>query len=113
MSGKTDLKPFQFKPGHPKVGGRQVGGPREKVGRNFVKAIQKEFDEFGAEAIKIARIEQPVEFLKLVAKVGRIDGLDSNGNNTLVKISINRFFGDKPAVTNDGVSVADDDLSPE
>lgn len=109
----TDLKPYQFKPGHPRFGGRQVGSPREKVGRNFVKAIQKEFDEFGAEAIKIARIEQPVEFLKLVAKVGRIDGLDSNGNNTLVKISINRFFGDKPAVTIDGASVADDDLSPE
>ena len=49
-----------------------------------------------------------MEFLKLVAKVGRIDGLDSNGNNTLVKISINRFFAEEPTVTIDGASVADD-----
>jgi hypothetical protein len=109
----SKIKPYGFKPGHPKVGGRQVGGPREKVGRAFVKAVQAEFDEFGAEVIRIARIEQPVEFLKLVAKVGRIDQLDGNSGSALVRISINRFFDDKPAVTNDGVSVADDDLSPE
>ena len=47
----SKIKPYEFKPGHPKVGGRQVGGPREKVGRAFVRAVQAEFDEFGAEAI--------------------------------------------------------------
>ena len=100
----SKIKPYEFKPGHPKVGGRQVGGPREKVGRAFVRAVQAEFDEFGAEAIRIARIESPVEFLKLVAKVGRIDQLDGNSGSALVRISINRFFDDKPAVTIDGVS---------
>jgi hypothetical protein len=108
----SKIKPYEFKPGHPKVGGRQVGGPREKVGRAFVRAVQAEFDEFGAEAIRIARIESPVEFLKLVAKVGRIDAPENSGA-ALVKISINRFFDDKPAVTIDGVSVPDDDQPPE
>lgn len=108
---KKDLKQFQFKPGHPKVGGRIVES-RDKVGRAFIKAVQAEFDEHGAEALRIARIESPVEFLKLVAKVGRIDASDGNGGSALVKISINRFFDDKPAVTIDGVSVPDD-LPPE
>jgi hypothetical protein len=110
-ANKSNIAAHRFKPGHPKVGGRVVRS-RDKVGRNFVKAIQKEFEEHGEEVIRIARIEQPVEFLKLVAKVGRIDAPESSGA-ALVKISINRFFDDKPAVTIDGVTVPDDDQPPE
>jgi hypothetical protein len=114
-ANKSNIVAHQFKPGQPRppTSGRKVGGPREKVGYRFVKAIQKEFEEHGEEVIRIARIEQPVEFLKLVAKVGRIDAPESSGA-ALVKISINRFFDDKPeAVTIDGVSVPNDDLPPE
>ena len=99
-ANKSNIVAHQFKPGHLKAGGRVVGS-RDKVGRNFVKAIQKEFEEHGEEVIRIASVEQPVEFLKLVAKVGRIDAPENSGA-ALVKISINRFFDDKPAVTIDG-----------
>ena len=53
----------QFKPGQ---GGR-VKGARNKLSMSFVTALAKEFEEFGAEAIRIARIERPTEFIKIIA----------------------------------------------
>lgn len=54
-----------FKPGQ---GGR-VKGARNKLSMSFVTALAKEFEEHGAEAIRIARIERPTEFIKIIASV--------------------------------------------
>jgi hypothetical protein len=55
-----------FQPGRPKTGGR-VKGSRNRLSHAFVEALCAEFEQYGAEAIRIARIEKPVEFLKVVA----------------------------------------------
>jgi hypothetical protein len=54
-----------FKPGQ---GGR-VKGARNRLSMAFVEALAKEFDEFGAEAIRVARIERPIEFVKIIASI--------------------------------------------
>jgi hypothetical protein len=35
----------------------------------FVEALAEEFRQFGAEALRICRIERPTEFIKIVASV--------------------------------------------
>ena len=35
----------------------------------FLEALLKEFDEFGAEAIRICRVERPHEFIKIIASI--------------------------------------------
>jgi hypothetical protein len=62
----TQAPPFE--PGRAKTGGR-VKGSRNRLSLAFVDALAKEFDEFGAEAIRICRIEKPIEFIKVVASV--------------------------------------------
>ncbi len=57
-----------FQKGRDKTGGR-VKGSRNKLSMAFVEALAKEFDEHGAEAIRIMRIENPSDFLKVIAAV--------------------------------------------
>jgi hypothetical protein len=59
------LRPYQFAPGN-KVGGR-FKGSRNKLGADFLYALQREFEAHGEGAIRIARMEKPIEFLKLIA----------------------------------------------
>jgi hypothetical protein len=56
-------KPFE------KGQGGRVKGARNRLSMSFVTALAKEFDEFGAESIRICRIERPHEFLKIVASL--------------------------------------------
>ena len=57
-----------FEPGRPKTGGRMKGS-RNRLSHAFVDALYKEFEEFGSEAIRIARVERPHEFLKVIASI--------------------------------------------
>ena len=57
-----------FEPGRPKTGGR-VKGARNKLSMAFVEALAKEFEEHGAEAIRICRVERPTEFIKIIASI--------------------------------------------
>jgi hypothetical protein len=59
---KTSL----FEKGRAKTGGRRKGA-RDRIGTAFLEELAKDFEEHGAGVIKIARIEKPVEYLKLVA----------------------------------------------
>jgi hypothetical protein len=56
-------KPFE------KGQGGRVKGARNKLSMAFVEALAAEFAEFGAEAIRIARIERPTEFIKIIASI--------------------------------------------
>ena len=58
----------QFKPGRPKTGGRRKGS-RDRIATVLLEEIAKDFEEHGAEAIKIARVERPVEYLRVVASL--------------------------------------------
>ena len=57
-----------FEKGREKSGGR-VKGSRNRLSLHFVAALADEFEKFGAEAIRIARVERPHEFLKIIASI--------------------------------------------
>ena len=55
-----------FEKGRGKTGGR-ASGTRNKFSKKFDEALLRDFEEHGEDAIKIARIERPTEYLKLIA----------------------------------------------
>jgi hypothetical protein len=61
----TDTK---FKPGHTTRGGRRKGS-RDRISTALLEAIAADFEQYGAEAVKIARCERPVEYLRVVASL--------------------------------------------
>jgi hypothetical protein len=54
--------------GRPKTGGR-AKGVRNRISHSFLEALHKDFLEHGEAAIKITRIEKPVEYIKIVASL--------------------------------------------
>ena len=56
-------QPFQ------KGQGGRVKGARNRLSMAFVEALAKEFEEHGAEAIRICRVERPTEFIKIIASI--------------------------------------------
>jgi len=57
-----------FEKGHPKTGGRRKG-TRDRISTALLEAIAKDFEEHGYEAVRIARVERPVEYLRVVASL--------------------------------------------
>jgi hypothetical protein len=55
-----------FEKGRAKTGGR-VKGARNKLSKVFLEAFAADFEEHGAEVIKIVRMEKPHEYLKTAA----------------------------------------------
>jgi hypothetical protein len=47
----------------------RVKGARNKLGVDFVAALQREFEQFGEATIREVRVDRPVEFLKIIASV--------------------------------------------
>lgn len=50
-------------------GSGRVKGVRNKISQTFLEALAKDFDEGGAAAIKIMRIERPSEYVECVASI--------------------------------------------
>lgn len=61
---QTRFKPGQS--GNPK--GRPKGS-RHKLGEQFVAALQADFEEHGAQAIEMVRIERPHHYLRVIAAI--------------------------------------------
>ena len=61
-----------FQKGQPKMGGRRKGA-RDKLSTAFLEALAKDFEEFGDETIRIARLERPIEYLRIVASRAPIE----------------------------------------
>src|SRR5919201_5475014 len=59
----------RFLPGNDGHGGGPPLGSRNKLQSSFLKALAEDFEQNGAGVIKIARIEKPVEYLKVIASV--------------------------------------------
>jgi len=57
---------MQFTKGMTKLGGRQRG-VRNKLSHAFLSDLMEEWTEHGKETLRIARVERPVEFAKMVA----------------------------------------------
>src|SRR5262245_66633749 len=58
-----------FTKGNPGKGGGRRKGSRDRISTALLEAIAKDFEEFGEEAVKIARFEKPVEYLRIVASL--------------------------------------------
>src|SRR5262249_331324 len=57
-----------FEPGRAATGGRRKGA-RNKISTSFLEALAADFEEHGAAAIKLVRLEKPSEYVKIVASV--------------------------------------------
>ena len=55
-----------FEKGRPKTGGRAKGA-KNRLSHAFLTALAEDFEQFGAETLKIARMEKPVEYIRIVA----------------------------------------------
>ena len=62
---KRTKQDTQFKVGNP---GRPKGA-RNKLAEAFVKALHKDFEEHGEQAIERARDEKPDQYLKVIASL--------------------------------------------
>ena len=57
-----------FQPGN-KLGKGRPKGSRNKLGEDFIQALQANFNEHGPETIETVRQERPHEYLKVVASI--------------------------------------------
>src|SRR3974390_1112865 len=55
-----------FEKGRPKTGDRAKGA-KNRLSHAFLTALAEDFEQFGAETLKIARMEKPVEYIRIVA----------------------------------------------
>jgi hypothetical protein len=84
-----------FQPGRAKTGGRRKG-VKDRIGTMFLEELAKDFEEHGPEIIKIARIERPVEYLKIVASTlprefeitdSRLEDISDNELDALIELA--------------------------
>lgn len=62
------LAPFAFQPGNTLGKGRPKGS-RNKLGEQFLEALQQDFEANGVKAIVTVRETRPHEYLKVVASI--------------------------------------------
>ncbi len=86
-------KPWLFKPGQIANPLGRPKGSRNKLGEDFIKALQEDFSANGVAAIATVREERPHEYLKVVAsllpkqieiKEGAFDGISDEELAALV-----------------------------
>lgn len=65
MRNTSGLKPF--KPGQSGNPGGKPAGARNELSAAFLKAVIKDFDQNGADAISKLRTESPVKYCELIA----------------------------------------------
>jgi len=55
-----------FEKNRPKTGGR-IKGVKNRLSHAFLTALAEDFERHGVETLKIARMEKPVEYIRIVA----------------------------------------------
>jgi len=69
MSSQQNAQSYPRRPdGLPRSAGRPRGA-RNRFCREFIEALQKDFQEHGADAIKVVRIEDPGTYLRVCASL--------------------------------------------
>jgi hypothetical protein len=81
-----------FAPGNP---GRPKGA-RHKLSEMFVKTVLKDFEEFGAPAVVLARMEDPLGYMRVVASLLPKELTAENGEPLFDGITVNFVRADKP-----------------
>jgi len=66
-NSQKNLKAPWVKGQAPPPGAGRPLGARQKIGNAFIEAMHKDFMEHGKDVIRMARIEDPVAYLKIVA----------------------------------------------
>src|SRR5262245_24927644 len=66
MSMKPGCTPFTSETA-PRQG--RMKGSRNKLGADFLYALQRDFEEHGEAVIRIVRVEKPAEYLKVIASI--------------------------------------------
>jgi hypothetical protein len=64
-----DPKTGRLLPGTQRIGAGRTPGARNKLQLDFCQALAKDFEVHGEGVIRIARIEDPVAYLKLIASI--------------------------------------------
>lgn len=67
VKGVTHGEDGKFKKGHHLTSGGRPHKSRDKLGRAFVDALSRDFDEYGEEAIRACRTFAPDKYLALIA----------------------------------------------
>ena len=68
MSEKRTAGLTPFTPESAPRGGRMKGS-RNKLGADFVAAMQRDFEQHGEAVIRTVRVERPAEYLKVIASI--------------------------------------------
>lgn len=68
-NGDQPAKDTKFKPGNNANPRGRPKGSRNKLGEDFLSALQADFSDHGKAAIKTVREERPHEYLKVVASI--------------------------------------------
>jgi hypothetical protein len=63
------LAQYKWQPGQRPEGAGRPKGSRNKLGEDFVRAMQEDFQEYGAAAIVRVREEKPDAYLKVIASI--------------------------------------------
>lgn len=58
---------MKFQPGQSGNPAGRPKGSRDAITKDFLKALKEDFDEFGKEAIALAREEDPLGYVKVIA----------------------------------------------
>lgn len=69
LNDEEKYKPWQFKPGQVANPAGRPKGSRNKLGEDFIRALQQDFEANGVQAIATVREERPHEYLKVVASI--------------------------------------------
>lgn len=88
----------QFKPGNP---GRQKGA-RNKLGEQFLDALQQDFEEHGIAAIHVVRVEKPDQYLKVIASLMPRD----------INLNVNQYDGMSDAELAERIRALDATIRP-
>jgi hypothetical protein len=62
---------MRFQPGYP--GGGRPAGARNRLQSRFLEALADDFEQHGADAIKLARIEDPIRYVAIISSLMPIE----------------------------------------